>query len=68
LVFDFFAGSGTTGAACLELGRRFILIDNNPTALEVMARRFTDVSNIEWINFYPKPFQDAHLQDSIFES
>ena len=32
-VLDFFAGSGTTGAACLELGRRFILVDNNPAAL-----------------------------------
>ena len=40
LVLDFFAGSGTTGAACLALGRRFILVDNNPDALEVMARRF----------------------------
>jgi D-amino peptidase len=40
LVLDFFAGSGTTGAACLELGRRFLLVDNNPAALEVMARRF----------------------------
>lgn len=40
LVLDFFAGSGTTGVAALELGRRFILMDNNPEALEVMVRRF----------------------------
>jgi len=40
MVLDFFAGSGTTGAACLELGRKFILVDNNPEALEVMAKRF----------------------------
>lgn len=49
LVLDFFAGSGTTGAACLELGRRFILIDNNPQALAVMRRRFAGVEGIEWI-------------------
>jgi DNA modification methylase len=49
LVLDFFAGSGTTGAACLELGRRFILIDDNPAALDVMARRFTGAPGIEWI-------------------
>ena len=49
LVLDFFAGSGTTGAACLELGRRFILIDNNPQAFEVMRRRFAGVEDIEWI-------------------
>lgn len=42
LVLDFFAGSGTTGAACLELGRRFLLVDNNPQALQVMQRRFAD--------------------------
>jgi len=56
-VLDFFAGSGTTGAAAQELGRHFILIDNNPSALEVMARRFKFVNNIEWIDFDPKPFQ-----------
>ncbi|MBE7490394.1 MAG: site-specific DNA-methyltransferase [Planctomycetes bacterium] len=39
-VLDFFAGSGTTGAACLELGRRFVLVDNNPQAIAVMRRRF----------------------------
>lgn len=56
LVLDFFAGSGTTGAACLELGRRFILVDNNPEALEVMARRFDGVDSIEWIGFDPRAF------------
>ena len=41
LVLDFFAGSGTTGAAALELGRRFILMDHNPAAIRVMRKRFT---------------------------
>ncbi|MCW5877162.1 MAG: site-specific DNA-methyltransferase [Anaerolineales bacterium] len=40
LVLDFFAGSGTTGAAALELGRRFLLVDSNPEAIEVMRQRF----------------------------
>ena len=48
LVLDFFAGSGTTGAACLELGRRFMLVDDNPQAIEVMPRRFAGVPDIEW--------------------
>jgi site-specific DNA-methyltransferase (adenine-specific) len=48
-VLDFFAGSGTTGAACLELDRQFILVDNNPQALQVMRMRFANVDNIEWI-------------------
>jgi DNA modification methylase len=36
---DFFAGSGTLGAACAELGRNFVLVDSNPAAVEVMERR-----------------------------
>ncbi len=59
LVLDFFAGSGTTGAACLARGRRFVLIDNNPEALRVMARRFAGVPEIVWSNFDPRPFQDV---------
>jgi len=50
LVLDFFAGSGTTGVAAFELGRRFILVDNNPQAIEVMKRRFATIPSIEWIS------------------
>ncbi len=46
LVADFFAGSGTTGAACLELGRRFLLVDNNSEAFTVMRRRFAGHAGI----------------------
>ncbi len=53
IVMDFFAGSGTTGAVCLELGRRFILADNNPEALKVMSSRFEGNPTIEWINYEP---------------
>ena len=50
LVLDFFAGSGTTGAACLELERRFILVDSNPQAIEVMKKRFETQTSIEWVD------------------
>lgn len=53
LVLDCFAGSGTTGAACLELGRRFVLADESPEALRVMARRFAAEPGIAWIGFDP---------------
>ena len=53
VVLDFFAGSGTTGEACRQLGRRFILMDNNPEALEVMARRFTGAKDLEWVGWPP---------------
>lgn len=48
-VLDFFAGSGTTGMACLQLNRRFILIENNPQAIDIMKLRFVSFSDIEWI-------------------
>ena len=41
-VLDFFAGSGTTGAVSHQLGRKFVLVDANPEAIEVMRQRFTD--------------------------
>jgi site-specific DNA-methyltransferase (adenine-specific) len=53
IVMDFFAGSGTVGAACLELGRRFILIDDNLQSMQVMARRFSAQTCIEWIGWHP---------------
>lgn len=56
LVLDFFAGSGTTGASCLEIDRNFILIDNNEQALQVMAKRFKKYPDIEWVGFDPKPY------------
>lgn len=39
LVVDFFAGSGTTGEAAAQLGRDFLLIDNNEEAVRIMATR-----------------------------
>lgn len=53
LVMDFFAGSGTVGESCIQLHRRFILVDDNPIAMEVMAKRFSGVKDLEWINYDP---------------
>ncbi len=36
---DPFAGSGTLGAVCRALGRRFVLIDESPVAVDVMRAR-----------------------------
>jgi site-specific DNA-methyltransferase (adenine-specific) len=38
-VLDFFAGSGTLGAVAGKLGRRFVCVDRNPQAIEVMQAR-----------------------------
>jgi site-specific DNA-methyltransferase (adenine-specific) len=63
IVLDFFAGSGTLGESCLDLGRNFILVDNNPAALEVMAHRFNDINKIQWNNFDPKPYQTKKREE-----
>jgi site-specific DNA-methyltransferase (adenine-specific) len=36
---DFFAGSGTLGAVCRQLGRRYVLIDANPEAIAITRAR-----------------------------
>jgi site-specific DNA-methyltransferase (adenine-specific) len=46
VVLDFFAGSGTTGAAALAEGRRFVLVDDHPEAIAVMKRRFEGAAGI----------------------
>jgi len=58
LVLDCFAGSGTTGEACLALGRNFILVDSNLPAIRVMRDRFApyikDGHPIRFLNRKPK--------------
>jgi site-specific DNA-methyltransferase (adenine-specific) len=42
---DFFAGSGTLGSVAKKLDRRYVLMDSNPEAVEVMRRRLGVVGN-----------------------
>ncbi len=44
---DFFAGSGTLGAVAAKLGRRFVLVDENPEAVAVMRTRLGDAATVE---------------------
>jgi site-specific DNA-methyltransferase (adenine-specific) len=48
LALDFFAGSGTLGAAALRTGRRFTLVDVLPNAFEVMQRRFANEAGVRF--------------------
>lgn len=41
---DFFAGSGTLGAVAAKLGRRYVLVDSNPRAVEVMRSRLSSIA------------------------
>ncbi len=51
LVLDFFAGSGTAGAAALECGRSFVLVDESEEAIAVMKKRFEGAD----VAFEPSP-------------
>ena len=46
LVVDWCAGSGTTGAAAAEMGRRFLLVDDQSAAIEVMRQRLAGVPGV----------------------
>ncbi|MCG7442938.1 DNA-methyltransferase [Dermabacter vaginalis] len=50
-VLDFFAGSGTTAAVAHKLGRRFLAVDSNPQAFDVMQRRLAG-SNARFIESF----------------
>lgn len=52
LLMDVFAGSGSFGEAALAHGRRCILVDQNPDAMRVMARRFAGHA-VEWVGWKP---------------
>ncbi|MBI4704815.1 MAG: site-specific DNA-methyltransferase [Deltaproteobacteria bacterium] len=54
VVLDFFAGSGTSGEAAARHGRGFVLIDENPEAVAIMARRLAPYSP-ECLGFVPAP-------------
>jgi site-specific DNA-methyltransferase (adenine-specific) len=47
VVLDFFAGSGTIGAAAAELGREYVLIDESAEAVAVMRKRLVPAEKAE---------------------
>lgn len=58
VVLDPFAGSGTTGAAAAELGRRFVLFDINPEYINLMREAVPHWPNVTlnsmmWLNCPP---------------
>jgi len=64
MVIDFFAGSGTTGEAAGRHGRDFILIDNNPEAVAIMAQRLSHFAP-DLIGFTEDP-ASRQVQPSLF--
>jgi site-specific DNA-methyltransferase (adenine-specific) len=55
-VLDFFAGSGTTGAVARAMGRRYVLVDSQPEAVEVMRRRLPEAEFVTQPSAPPAAF------------
>lgn len=43
VVLDFFAGSGTTGAVAMKMGRKFIMVEKEPKHIDIIKRRLNKV-------------------------
>jgi site-specific DNA-methyltransferase (adenine-specific) len=59
LCLDPFAGSGTLGAACRALGRRFVLIDRSADAVAVMERRLAGAAERDYASRVRAPSELA---------
>jgi DNA modification methylase len=62
IVLDPFMGSGTTGVAAIQLGRKFIGIEIDPTYFEIACRRIRDVEGHNTL------FDPKLLQGDLFNS
>jgi site-specific DNA-methyltransferase (adenine-specific) len=59
-VLDPFAGSGTTGCACADLGRKFIGIEKEPRYFDIMCKRIKAAYD------QPKLFKEPIVQPGLF--
>jgi DNA modification methylase len=57
---DPFAGSGTLGAVCRQLGRRFVLIDHSAVAIEVIRGRLAQDGEPQLLLAVPDQRDKAH--------
>ena len=63
-IADCFMGSGTTGVACIKLGRKFIGIEIEPKYFDIACRRIEEA----WMQ--PRLFEEpkkAPVQPSLLE-
>ena len=44
VVLDMFAGSGTTGIACMEMNRNFIMIEKDENYFSIIQKRVSKVT------------------------
>ena len=65
-ILDPFMGSGTTGVACVNLGRSFIGIEREPTYFDIACRRIEEAYKQPRLFDEPaqKPVQNSMFSDS----
>jgi len=63
-VLDCYMGSGTTGVACVNLGRSFIGIELDPGYFDIAVSRITDAHR-QGDFFTPKPAVAAPVQEAL---
>jgi site-specific DNA-methyltransferase (adenine-specific) len=61
-VFDPYMGSGTTGVACVQLGRNFIGCENNAEYFAIAQRRIRDAQQQMHL-FDPSSLEAAHVAE-----
>ena len=66
-ILDPFMGSGTTGVACAQLGRKFIGIEIEPRYFDIACRRI-EQAYAQGKLFDPKPIHDDYEQVTLFEA
>lgn len=71
VVLDPFAGSGTVGKAASELGRRFVLFDNNHDYIDIIREEIVSWENVNpdnvmWINC--ESAKSIYKQTNLFEA
>ena len=57
-ILDPFAGSGTTGVAAVQMGRRFIGIEREPKYFEIACRRIEDAQRVQ--DMFAHEVRDAY--------
>jgi site-specific DNA-methyltransferase (adenine-specific)/modification methylase len=67
LILDPFAGSGTTGVACIRTGRRFIGVEKEPKYFEIALRRIREAERMAHCNLFKEPKPVPQTQRSLIE-
>lgn len=67
IVLDPFMGSGTTGVACAQLGRKFIGIEIEPKYFDIACRRI-EQAYAQGKLFEPSRLQDDYEQVTMFDA